>query len=177
MWFHSFAAVLKDTLSHAVFLIPPLILSWHISIPRDNLAPQTLCTQKHPYIVRHCDLSRCCPNSLCPKADILSSDIVSLVPSPSGLSQAPPGNYIRALALIGVVLLWIDITMKPSALFLQQIQELTGKTWLLLLCFSVLLGGMMNAGMSPVGPVLFVCGDSMQSYPYKQHTILNFHKL
>lgn len=45
-----------------------------------------------------------------------SSDIVSLVPSTSGLSQARPGNYIRALELIGVALLWIDITMKPSAL-------------------------------------------------------------
>lgn len=45
-----------------------------------------------------------------------SSDIVSLGPSPSGLSQAPPGNYLRALELIGVVLLWIGITMKPSAL-------------------------------------------------------------
>lgn len=40
-----FAAVLKDTWSHAMFLISPLILSCHISILKDNLTPHALCLE------------------------------------------------------------------------------------------------------------------------------------
>lgn len=176
MWFHSVRCCTQGHFEPCSVSHPSINSLLAHKHPKGQSGSTYTVYLEAPYIVRHCDLSWCCPNSLCPKA-VLSSDIVSLVPSPSGLSQAPPGNYIRALELIGVVLLWIEITTKPSALFLQQIQEFTGKTWLILLCFSVLLGGMMNGGMSPVGPVLFACGDSMRSYPYKQHTILNFHKL